>query len=278
MTSLIYKDGTVSVSNGSAAVTGNLTGWVVALVSGGMFSCRGLAVPILSVEDDTHLTLAYPWPGGTAVDAPYAIARDTSEAVRAAWTNDRLATIIQRLSLVGIHPDGSGTLAERDALDPVPATGYWWLYAEPGHALAFYRKSPSGWDGPFPVEGEDGGNGTPGPQGPAYKDYGVNIYNGAGIDAPGSYEADPFAPADSMVAKLFASLTDADAGSSISFALLVDGVMVDGPRTVSFGDIVNLSGLSIAVTEGNQVTVALTSKTGTVRGMFVRYVGDDVPT
>jgi len=163
MTSLIYNTGTVSVSAGSAVVTGNMTGWAVALVTGGLFSCAGISIPIASVESDTSLTLAYPWTGADATGAAYAIARDTSEATRAAWTNDRLATIIQRLSLVGIHPDGSGTIAERDALDPVPAVGYLWLYAEAGNDLAIYRKTASGWDGPFDVRGDVGGTGGSGP-------------------------------------------------------------------------------------------------------------------
>lgn len=163
MTSLIYNTGTVSVEKDSATVTGSGTGWAVALVSGGMFSCAGMSIPIASVESDTSLTLAYPWPGVDATGAAYAIARDTSEAVRAAWTNDRLATIIQKLALVGIHPDGSGTLTERDALDPAPSTGYLWLYAEAGHDLAFYRKTASGWDGPFDVKGDVGGSGGSGP-------------------------------------------------------------------------------------------------------------------
>ncbi|MHA6641828.1 hypothetical protein ACX3P1_03980, partial [Mesorhizobium sp. A623] len=154
MTSLIYNTGTVSVSNGSAVVTGSLTGWAVALVKGGGFSCAGMSIPIESVEDDTHLTLAYAWPGTNGAAAVYAISRDSSEAVQAAWTNDRLATIIQRLSLVGVHPDGSGTIAERDALSPTPDNGFLWLHAEPGEALAFYRKVASGWEGPYPVDGE----------------------------------------------------------------------------------------------------------------------------
>lgn len=163
MTSLIYNTGAVALTNGSATVTGSGTGWAVALVTGGLFSCAGMAIPIASVESDTSLTLAYAWTGGDATGAAYAIVRDTSEATRAAWTNDRLATIIQKLSLVGIHPDGSGTLTERDALDPAPSVGYLWLYVESGHDLAFYRKTASGWDGPFDVRGtvgDPGGSGA----------------------------------------------------------------------------------------------------------------------
>lgn len=159
---LLYKTGTAAVINGSAVVTGSGTAWAIGLVTGGSFSCAGMSIPIESVESDTSLTLAYDWPGSTAAAQAYAIARETSEAVRTVWTNDRLAQIITRMSLVGIHPDGSGTLTQRDALSPTPATGYLWLHAEPGIAFEFYRKTDSGWEGPFPVEGADGNDGAPG--------------------------------------------------------------------------------------------------------------------
>lgn len=130
------------------------------------------------------------------------------------------------------------------------------------------------------VQGDPGPIGPTGPvgaQGPAYKDYGVNIYSSSGVAAPGSYDADPFAPADSTIAKVFAKLTDADSGSSLTFALLIDGVMVDGPRTVVFGSIIDVDGLDIEIAEGGQAVITVTNVTGTVRGVFIRYVGDDVP-
>lgn len=160
-----YTTGTVSVSNGSAVVAGTGTGWAVALVTGGMFSCAGVAVPIASVESDTSLTLAYAWPGANGAGLAYAIARETSEAVRAAWTNDRLAQILNKLSLSAIHPDGAGTLAERNALNPVPAAGYLWLRVETGQPLEIYKKSASGWDGPFALSGASGSAGSPGAAG-----------------------------------------------------------------------------------------------------------------
>lgn len=159
MTSSVYSTGTVSVSNGLPIVTGTDTAWDVALVTGGMFSFAGMSVPIASVESDTSLTLAYGWPGATA-SGTYAIARETSEAVRAAWINDRLAQILTKLSLAGIHPDGAGTLAERNALSPVPAAGYLWLRVEMGYGLEFYKRTASGWDGPFGLTGPEGPAGT----------------------------------------------------------------------------------------------------------------------
>jgi hypothetical protein len=162
--STVYNTGSASVVTGSPTVTGTGTGWFLALVTGGVFSLAGLAVPILEVTDDTTLTLAYNWPGDTLAAQPYAISRETSEGSRAVWTNDRLATIIQKLALVGIHPDGSGSLVERDALSPAPDTGFLWLRAEVGVDLEFYRKTGSGWDGPFDVRG-DPGTGAPGADG-----------------------------------------------------------------------------------------------------------------
>ncbi len=161
MTSLLHTLGTVSVENGSTTVTGDGTGWVVGAVKGGVFSCRGLAIPIDDVPGDEELLLAYPWPGQTIADQPYAIALTTAQAAETTWVAGRLAEIVTRLSLAGIVPDGAGSLAERNALDPVPANGFTFLRVETGHDLEFYRKVPSGWDGPFPLRGEVG-EGLPG--------------------------------------------------------------------------------------------------------------------
>lgn len=161
MTSLVYSTGTVSVSNASAVVTGTGTAWALALITGGMFSFAGMSVPILSVESDTLLTLAYAWPGTTASGA-YAIARETSEAVRAAWINDRLARLMTKPWGTGVVPDGRGTLAERDALNPMPTDKYCWLREEPGFDPTLYFKTPSGWIGPYPLMGEPGVTGPAG--------------------------------------------------------------------------------------------------------------------
>lgn len=161
MTSLVYLDGTASVSTGSALVTGHGTAWKIALVEGGSFSLAGLSVPILSVDSDTSLTLAYDWPGNTLEEARYAIARETSQAIRAAWINDRLAQFHQKPWGIGVLPDGRGTLAERNALNPMPFDNYCWLRVEVDQPAELYFKVPSGWLGPFRLSGEVG------PVGPA---------------------------------------------------------------------------------------------------------------
>lgn len=64
MTSLLnyYNDGTVTVSNGSTGVTGVGTSWSV-IRAGDEFWANGYSVRVASVESQTALTLAYPWPG-----------------------------------------------------------------------------------------------------------------------------------------------------------------------------------------------------------------------
>jgi hypothetical protein len=158
----IYTTGTVSVANGDAVVTGSGTAWAVALIGGGMFSSAGVSVPILSVDSDTSLTLAYAWPGTTATGAVYAIARENSEAADIVDLNDRLSRVLVTLSLVGITPNSSGTIAERDALTlAVGDKGFLFLHAELGYDFEFYRWSGSAWVGPFATRG------VAGPDGPA---------------------------------------------------------------------------------------------------------------
>lgn len=148
----IYSTGTVAVTAASAAVTGSGSAWSIALVKGGMFSCAGMAIPILSVDSNTTLTLAYPWPGTTASGAAYAIALENSDAADIVDLQRTLARILVTLSLAGIHPNASGTIAERDAISlTTDDEGFLFLHAEVSVAFAFYRWTGTAWDGPFPV-------------------------------------------------------------------------------------------------------------------------------
>ncbi|TGV61129.1 hypothetical protein EN784_01640 [bacterium M00.F.Ca.ET.141.01.1.1] len=153
----IYNTGTVSVTNGNAVVTGSGTAWAVSLVTGGAFSCAGLSIPILSVAGDTSLTLAYAWPGTTAVGAAYAIQRDNSDAANVVDLYDKLTRVLVQLSLAGITPNASGTIAERNAITLTTNDGgFLFLHAEIGVAFAFYRWTGTAWVGPFAVKGDAG--------------------------------------------------------------------------------------------------------------------------
>ncbi|MCO5962373.1 phage tail protein [Sinorhizobium meliloti] len=95
-----YVTGTVSVTAGSAVVTGSGTAWATALIAGGLFgldSSSGNPVPILSVDSNTQLTLAKPWRGTTAAGQAYWIIRDTAYLQQLSANAQALATYIQRL-------------------------------------------------------------------------------------------------------------------------------------------------------------------------------------
>lgn len=163
----IFDLGTVTLTNGSAEVTGDGTAWAINGVVGGVFSCAGMSVPIVSVDDDETLTLAYPWPGSNASDVAYAISLISSQAADTIWANRHWSRVVGQALLAAIRPDASGTLAERDALNPQLANGQWFARAEPPHDLEFYRKVPAGWEGPFTTRGVggvgEGGLGLPSP-------------------------------------------------------------------------------------------------------------------
>ncbi|MDW9363583.1 phage tail protein [Sinorhizobium meliloti] len=108
-----YVTGTVSVTAGSAVVTGSGTAWATALIAGGLFgldSSNGNPVPILSVDSNTQLTLAKPWRGTTSAGQGYWIIRDTAYLQQQTVNAQALSTYIQRLdnaaltALAGLTP------------------------------------------------------------------------------------------------------------------------------------------------------------------------------
>src|ERR1700754_792912 len=144
----IYSTGTVSVTNGSAAVTGTGTAWAVSGITGGTLNIEaaGNAIPIDTVTDDTHLTGAVKWTGATGTYA-YAIVRENSDAASVVDLFDRLARVLVTLSLVGIHPNDSGTIAKRDAIVlTTDDEGFLFLHAEQGLPFLFYRWTGTAWD------------------------------------------------------------------------------------------------------------------------------------
>jgi hypothetical protein len=77
----VFKDGTASVANGSTAVTGASLIWTQNVLPGDFFGVhKGYAIRIASVDDDTHLTLANPWPGATQTAAAYEIMLQSDNA------------------------------------------------------------------------------------------------------------------------------------------------------------------------------------------------------
>ncbi|MGV0817112.1 hypothetical protein [Martelella sp. AMO21009] len=107
---MTYTTGTITLTNGSAAVAGNGTGWATALIAGGVIypQAAGNPLPIASVDSDTAITAATEWVGATGTYA-YALQRqdDANQVIANAAA---LADYIQRLdnetlsALAGLTP------------------------------------------------------------------------------------------------------------------------------------------------------------------------------
>lgn len=89
-----HTTGTVSVTNGSTAVTGNGTDWATALITAGVIYIEGGAYPIASVESNTALTLEIPYAGATAAGLSYVIDRSTVIAEQTITNANRIAQLL----------------------------------------------------------------------------------------------------------------------------------------------------------------------------------------
>lgn len=70
-----YNAGTATIAANDTAVTGQNTTWSTSgIQAGDMFMAAGLSVPIASVNSNTSITLADPWPGAARNTASYRIA------------------------------------------------------------------------------------------------------------------------------------------------------------------------------------------------------------
>jgi hypothetical protein len=70
-----YNTGTATVNSNDVAVTGQNTTWATSGIQpGDVFMAAGLSVTILSVNGNTSITLADPWPGAARNAASYRIA------------------------------------------------------------------------------------------------------------------------------------------------------------------------------------------------------------
>lgn len=69
-----YETGSASITQGQTVVTGQGTAWSQIVRPADDFGKHvGMPIPIASVDSDTQITLAYPWPGPTQAAAPYRI-------------------------------------------------------------------------------------------------------------------------------------------------------------------------------------------------------------
>jgi hypothetical protein len=163
MATSYYSTGTVSLTNGSAVVTGIGTGWQLALISGGnvIVQAPGNLLPIASVDSDTQITAELEWTGATGTYA-YTVQRDTAYLQSLDQNSQNLSYLLSELRAGTIFKyDQSGDLASRDLYDARPKN-FGYLVTIGVSQPEFYVKASNtdgDWAGPFPY-------GT-GPVGPA---------------------------------------------------------------------------------------------------------------
>ncbi len=99
-----YTTGTITLTNGSAVVTGTGTAWQTALIVGGIIyaeAAGGNAMPILTVDSNTQITAATKWKGTTGT-YPYALVIDTAYDRQVLSNASALAQILQQLKATAI--------------------------------------------------------------------------------------------------------------------------------------------------------------------------------
>ncbi|MFG1330216.1 DUF2793 domain-containing protein [Xanthobacter autotrophicus] len=110
--SAYYGVGTVTVAAGGTAVTGSGTLWSALLQPGDTFEAAGRAVRILDVVDDTHLTLAYGWPGSALAASAYLVVYNAPARSSGTYVAERARELIERQRILD---DGIPTYAAKAA-------------------------------------------------------------------------------------------------------------------------------------------------------------------
>ncbi|WP_051680011.1 hypothetical protein [Pseudorhizobium marinum] len=163
MATSYYSTGTITLTNGSAVVTGIGTAWSTALIaSGNIFvQAPGNPLPIATVDSDTQITAQLEWRGASGT-YEYNIQLDPSLA-NSALNASNLAYLLSELRQGTIFKyDAAGTLADRDLFNG-RSKGFSYLVTEGESAFLYVKASATSgdWDGPFAY-----GRGDVGPEGP----------------------------------------------------------------------------------------------------------------
>lgn len=165
MATSYYSTGTVTLTNGSAVVTGNGTGWELALIAGGnvIVQATGNLLPIASVDTDSQITSELEWTGASG-EYSYTIQRDTAYLQTLDANSQNLSYLLSELRAGTIFKyDQSGDLAGRSLYDARPKN-FGYLVTIGVSQPVFYVKASNtdgDWAGPFPY-----GTGPQGDQGP----------------------------------------------------------------------------------------------------------------
>jgi hypothetical protein len=153
----VYSAGTISVANGATAVTGVGTAWNGIVKADDVLRRAGHSVRVASVADNTHMTLAEPWPGTSLVASAYELAITYDGPEFQLRTRELLESLN---NTYGLTPNVIvDALADRDAYDD-EAEGFIVLVADSGDgSAAFYAMGNGGsgdWSDAITIGGPQG--------------------------------------------------------------------------------------------------------------------------
>jgi hypothetical protein len=115
-----YTSGTATITNGSDQVVGQDTVWTDLLPGDVLWSpVDGVSARILSIEDNTHLTLAFDWAGTTTSEDEYEI-RITPDTAR---MQEQTRQMLERLSVFDANNQGLFYIIAAGTSDADPGQG-----------------------------------------------------------------------------------------------------------------------------------------------------------
>lgn len=161
-----YSAGTISLTNGSAVVTGIGTAWQTALIVGGTIyvQAAGNPLPILIVDGNTQITAALKWTGATGTYS-YALIRDTAHDAQLVANATALARLLAGMEAGTIFKyNAEGDTAGRSFYDGRPkGFAYLDISVNPAQLWIKSADAAGNWAGPFAYA--QGAQGIPGPAG-----------------------------------------------------------------------------------------------------------------
>ncbi|RUV70661.1 MAG: hypothetical protein EOR26_04900 [Mesorhizobium sp.] len=106
-----------------------------------------------------------------------------------------------------------------------------------------------------------------------FDEYGVAVYKSDNV-ALGGYYAERSVSVAVTLSKIYAEVISGEVGASVDFYMSINDVVAYGPVTVVLGTPLNVSGLSIAVGDGDQIVFFLTYAAGNVKEFFAKAFGE----
>lgn len=154
-----YRTGTLSVTNGSATVTGSSTGWNTTVRAGDfLFVGSSQPVEVGSVVSNTQLTLVNTWAGATASGQSYAVAPGAAWGDVSQYAVEAARIIANAVQITG----GSAVPSDADGLPD----GTIYIRRTTGVA-DYYQKASGSYGTPLSLIGPAGSTGSVGPAGPS---------------------------------------------------------------------------------------------------------------